>query len=442
MLVDRFVAPTWKRENEPFTMDVILKSTNILRVTGKLVVQHGTELMDLDPQTPGKQEVRAVTLKAGLNVERIFVSPLESSGPHQFQAQFEPDKTPDASAPDVSTSIAANAGKNQTPQKKVSTADTLSQNNVASAFTFVRGKGKILYIDNAPEKEGDTLLGALQREGITVDPDRRKVDQFPTSLVELQAYDAVILANIRRGAGGLSDDQEKMLAKYVHDMGGGLVMIGGDDAFGAGAWQGSEVEKVLPVDMDIPAQRHIPKGALVMVMHSCEMPNGNYWGEQCALKAAETLSTRDEIGVISFDWQGGGSKWDFPLDVKGDGSKVKSAIKAMALGDMPSFDDSINVALNGTGGQPGLIQSDARQKHIIVVSDGDPQMPADSLINQCKANKITISTVTVYTPGLVGTGNAYRTWKSWTGPRLNSFFSSPRALMPTVRPSAGFSCRG
>jgi uncharacterized membrane protein len=392
VLVDRFVAPTWKRENEPFTMDVILRSTNIAPVTGTLSVVHGTELMDLDPQASGKQEARRVTLKPGLNVERIYVSPLETSGPHQFQARFEPDNLMGA------TTKPSNAGT-----AVVQSGDTLTQNNLASAFTFVRGKGKVLFIDNLPTGEGNILLNSLKRDGITVDEARRKVDQFPTSLVELQAYDAVVLANVRRGAGGLSDDQEKMLAKYVHDMGGGLVMIGGEEGFGAGSWQGSEVEKILPVDMDIPAQRQIPKGALVLIMHSCEMPNGNFWGEQCAIKAAETLSSRDEIGVISFNWQGGGSQWDFPLQERGDGGKVKSAIKAMALGDMPSFDDSVNVALNGSGGQPGLIQSDARNKHIIVISDGDPAMPNGNLIAQAKQAKISISTVTVYThtPGTI-----------------------------------------
>ena len=104
-------------------------------------------------------------------------------------------------------------------------------------------------------------------------------------------------------------------------MGGGLVMIGGPDAFGAGGWQGSKLEEVLPVNMDIPAQRQIPKGALVLVMHSCEMPDGNYWGEQCALKAAiETLSERDEIGVISYAWNGpggGGIELGFPAPDEG-----------------------------------------------------------------------------------------------------------------------------
>ncbi|HMB95469.1 MAG TPA: hypothetical protein VKK61_05470, partial [Tepidisphaeraceae bacterium] len=234
-----------------------------------------------------------------------------------------------------------------------------------------------------------------------LDTERVGVDQFPNSLIELQNYDAVILANVPRGAGGLGEEEQRMLATYVHDMGGGLVMIGGEDAFGAGGWQGSKLEEVLPVNMDIPAQRQMPKGALVMIMHSCEFPDGNYWGEQCAIKAIETLSARDEIGIISFDWGKsnggiGGSQWDFPLGEKGDGSKVISAVKNMKLGDMPSFDDSMSVALKGVNGQGGLINSDAKQKHVIIISDGDPQRPNAQLVQDYITAKVSVSTVSVY----------------------------------------------
>ena len=38
-----------------------------------------------------------------------------------------------------------------------------------------------------------------------------------------------------------------MLAEYVHELGGGFVMIGGPDSFGAGAWTNSELDKyILP----------------------------------------------------------------------------------------------------------------------------------------------------------------------------------------------------
>jgi len=383
VLLERFVAPTWKRENEPFSIDVILRSTNATPVTGKLTVLHQGVPMDLDPETPGLQPTRLVTLKPGLNRETVRVPALQSPGVHQFQATFE--------APNVAAEVAGGA----VPQA----GDTLVQNNVGSAFTFVRGKGKVLYVDNASQGGGAMLRQALIREGINIDPDRSTIDQFPLNIVDLQNYDAVILNNVPRGAGGLSDEQQKILASYVHEMGGGLVMIGGEDSFGAGGWQGSRLEEVLPVNMDVPARKEISKGALVMAMHSCEMPNGNYWGEQCAIKAVEALSSRDEIGVISYAWKGpagGGSQWDFPLAEKGDGSKVIAAIKNMQLGDMPSFDDMLDAAINGNNGQGGLIRSDARQKHIIVISDGDPQRPADSLIQACLQNKITISTITVF----------------------------------------------
>jgi uncharacterized membrane protein len=384
VVVERLNAPPMKRENEPFTIDVILRSTNKTDVTGRLTVLHGGQPMDMDPYTEGMQATREITLKPGPNTQRVRVPALEGSSTiHEFKAVFEAD----------SVASTQPSGQPAAPGARPP-ADTLLANNTAEAYTFVKGKGRILYVDNVINKAGQILADALTAEKINVE--HVGVEQFPGSLVEMQNYDGIILANVPRGSGGLSDEQQKMLASYVHDLGGGLVMIGGPDTFGAGGWQGSKLEEVLPVNMDIPAQRQLPKGALVLVMHSCEMPDGNYWGEQCALKAVETLSERDEIGVISYAWGGGGSSWDFPLQVKGDGSRVTAAIKKMQLGDMPSFDDTLDLALNGKGGVGGLIRSDARQKHVIVISDGDPAAPAPGILAAFKKNKVSVSTVAVY----------------------------------------------
>ena len=200
-----------------------------------------------------------------------------------------------------------------------------------------------------------------------------------------------------------------MLAQYIHDTGGGLVMIGGPETFGAGGWEGSRLEQELPVNMEVPAQRQIPKGALVLIMDPAEAPDGNYWGEQCAIKAMEALSSQDEVGVISFAFSGPGGmgdRWDAPLGVKGDGSKVVAAIKNWELGDMPSFEDSINLALHGGQGSPGLLDSNARAKHIILITDDDPQMPLEGTIQTLLDNKISVSTITVFPhqPGNVASG--------------------------------------
>ena len=424
VMIERFVAPSWKRENEPFLLSVVLRSTNGVPVKGRLRVIHQTRDsnldLDMDLTTPGLQKEREVVLKPGLNSEQVKVPPLGEGGVHRFKTIFTPEKpgtggvtVQGQGGPGGGPGGGAGPGAGPGP----ASVDAVEDNNVGENFVFVRGKGRILYVDNTGTPDqvspGMMLVKAMAEEGLLLEP--RSIDGFPNSVVELQDYDAVVLNNVPRGSvisqegrsAGLNDEQDRMLKTYVHEMGGGLVMIGGDMAFGAGGWQGSEVEKILPVDMEIPAQRQVGKGALVLVMHSCEMPQGNYWGEQCALKAVETLSSRDEVGIISYGMgmnnrQGiGGAQWDFPLAEKGDGSKVTQAIKRMQLGDMPSFDDTMNLALNGVNGQGGLIRSNARHKHLIMISDGDPAAPQKALMDAYKKAKITVSTVTVFphTPG-------------------------------------------
>ena len=115
---------------------------------------------------------------------------------------------------------------------------------------------------------------------------------------------------------------------------------------------------------------------------------------------------QDEIGVISFDFgnraAGGGaingSIWNYPLAAKGDGTRVIAAVKRMQPQDMPSFDDTMELAINGGGGinPPCLKNTNAAAKHIIIISDGDPSAPNQRLISQCNALKITVSTITVF----------------------------------------------
>jgi uncharacterized membrane protein len=375
-MIDHFEAPTWRRENEPFSLTVYLDSTADHDVTGKLSITHETSSgkapVDMDPSTREVDPYRHITLHPGKNKQDVHLPPMLQGGVHQFHAAFAPDQ---AGAGPVAVEV----------------------NNTADAFTFVQGESKVLYVDNAHDQDGNLGPGEKLAQALTAEEiktDRVTVDGIPTNPITLQNYDAIVMANVPHNA--ISEQQDKMLQSYVHDMGGGLIMIGGDEAFGAGGWQGSAVEKILPVDMDIPAQRQIGKGALVLVMHSCEFPNGNYWGVQCALQAISTLSAHDEVGIITFDWGGGGSKWDFPLQEKGDGTAAAAAAKKMQPGDMPDFDDTLRTALNGKAGSKGLAQSDAQFKHVIIISDGDPTAPAQSLINDYISKKISVSTVSVY----------------------------------------------
>ena len=107
-----------------------------------------------------------------------------------------------------------------TPTKRAScptmpTSDALTQNNLATAFTHVQGKGQVLVIENwETPGEFDYLVERLRDEGleVVVQPSNRLF----TSLPELQRYDTVILADVPRSSGedaasvsSFSDEQIK-----------------------------------------------------------------------------------------------------------------------------------------------------------------------------------------------------------------------------------------
>ncbi len=77
--------------------------------------------------------------------------------------------------------------------------DAISQNNEATAFTHVQGKGLVLLIENwETPGEFDHLVERLRHEGleVVVQPSNRLF----TSLPELQRYDTIVLADVPRAS--------------------------------------------------------------------------------------------------------------------------------------------------------------------------------------------------------------------------------------------------
>ena len=58
-------------------------------------------------------------------------------------------------------------------------------------------------------------------------------------------------------------------------------------SFGAGGWANTELEKAMPVDFQIRNSRIRAVGALAMIMHACEMAQGNHWQKVIAKAAIE-----------------------------------------------------------------------------------------------------------------------------------------------------------
>ncbi|HJN71969.1 MAG TPA: VWA domain-containing protein, partial [Phycisphaerales bacterium] len=171
-----------------------------------------------------------------------------------------------------------------------------------------------------------------------------------------------------------------------------LIMTGGPTSFGAGGWIGSQLEQAMPIRCEPPQTRNLPRGALALIMHSCEMPEGNYWGQEVAGAAVEALSEQDFIGIVEYSWNSGTNAncdWTLPMQLAGDKVAAMDAVHSLTLGDMQDFDSALELSLEGLNGV------DAAQRHVIIISDGDPQPPTQELIQSYRDASVTISTVMV-----------------------------------------------
>ncbi len=75
---------------------------------------------------------------------------------------------------------------------------------------------------------------------------------YPTTREELFGYDVVICSDISRTA--FTQDQLDWTVEMVHKRGGGFAMVGGNTSFGAGFWDRTVWDGLIPVDMSGQAQ--------------------------------------------------------------------------------------------------------------------------------------------------------------------------------------------
>ena len=263
--------------------------------------------------------------------------------------------------------------------------DSIAENNTGRAFTTVSGEPQVLLVESSPE-EGEALAQALIDEGLQIT--RIPPASFPSSPARLQAYDGIVLVDV--SGTQLTSGQLSLIKALVRDQGTGLVMVGGPDTFGAGGYLGTPVEEALPVDMDIKQRKVLPRGALVVVLHTCEIPDGNLWAREIALAALNVLSAQDLMGGLGYTWQSN-DQWLFDLQPVGDKVALRQIITDVSqqIGDMPATDPTLRLA------HQALKNADAAAKRIVLISDGDPAAPLPATMKSLMADQIPVSTVCI-----------------------------------------------
>ena len=334
VLVEALDAPADVRQGQGFDLTVVVHSTAqvgaALRIFGDGRLIHS----------------QGVRLRAGTN---RFLVPVEAAetGFRRFRAQVVPD------------------------------ADTRLQNNEASAFTVVHGPPRVLVVGGQPA-EGYNLAQALRAAEMEVE--LLPPSELPTTLPELAAYDTVVLANVPAAA--LPSGALELLQAYVRDLGKGLLMTGGEDAFGAGGYLRTPLEEALPVDMDVRTKEQSPNLALVLAVDKsgsmgrchCDNPDLNQTyvrrevgqpkvdiAKEAIMRAAAALGHQDYIGVVAFD---DAARWALEVQQLMDFVTLEQSIGAIRAEGQTNMRSGVEAAYTALQGV------EARLKHVILMTDG------------------------------------------------------------------------
>src|ERR1051325_4428576 len=124
---------------------------------------------------------------------------------------------------------------------------------------------------------------------------------MPDSLSDLQNYELLILSNVPATA--ITQRQMNLTRTYVQDLGGGLIMLGGDQSFGLGGYYKTTIEEILPVRSDFEREKETPSLAMVLVIDKSGSMGGQSieMAKDAAKAAVELLGPKDKVGVIAFE---------------------------------------------------------------------------------------------------------------------------------------------
>lgn len=332
--IDAVSAPPSVGEGERFSLAVRIAST---------VGEPMTLRVFVDGSPAGSQQVSIQPGEQELSLPQTA----PAAGTHRYRVELEP------------------------------TTDSITQNNTGQAIVRVTGPPRIVVTEGSAGA-GKNLATALRANGYQVTV--VSASSLPITSDGLSDYDALVLVDVP--ARDLGAQRMSAIQTYVRDLGRGLLVIGGENSYGLGAYADTPLEQSLPVTMDIPQRKEIPTVAVALIVENLENAPGNDSAKEAAKKVVDQLTPRDEVMVSD-----AATGFPVPLQHVTDRAAIQKAIDNMNTGDPPTYAPYLVGAANA------LVGSSAKVKHIILVGDGDAQDDYEPIVKQIADRGITVSAV-------------------------------------------------
>ncbi|MEX1095561.1 MAG: vWA domain-containing protein [Planctomycetales bacterium] len=270
--------------------------------------------------------------------------------------------------------------------------DPLDENNRGEGVVRVEAGPRILVLNN--DGRPGNLGRALQAAKLPVDFARAA--EHPLTQDALDPYRAVVVENVP--AGDLGRLKMEQLAQFVEDLGGGLLLTGGERSFGSGGYFNSPLEDVLPVSMELREEHRKNRVAIAIALDrsgSMTVPvaGGKTKMDLANLGTAECvnmLSAGDSVAVIAVD---SSPHLIQPMTPIGDdkGAITSRIKKIQSMGGGIFVYDALVAA-----GKELAKADEYSTRHVILFSDAqDSEAPGDyiNLLKKFEAGGITVSVI-------------------------------------------------
>lgn len=269
--------------------------------------------------------------------------------------------------------------------------DSFYQNNQLGAFSRVEGEPRVLVVGGTPE-DTQYLIPALEESGLTVDS--IAPDELPLGLSPLTQYDTIMLANV--SSQQLAVSRMELLETYVGDLGGGLVVIGGPDAYGPGGYFQTPLEDVLPVETQIRDQQRLPQLTIAYVLdRSGSMGMTSPRGvphidlaKEAIIRSIDLLQETDRVAISSFDVE---AYWIAEFQEIGDGRELQRFVASLRSGGGTNILNGMRLVARD------IIEEPSELKHIILLTDGgaDPSSLVELTGDLNEAANVTTSVISI-----------------------------------------------